>query len=68
MRKDKLEEVRKRLRYADTEERVIKVNGIVKTVATVNKHTGEVLEVWNYIDLGKGIPPEDEQETSNTNQ
>lgn len=66
MRREKLEEVRKRLKYADTEERVIKVSGIVKTVATVNKHTGEVLEVWNYIDLGKGIPPE--EETSNTNQ
>jgi hypothetical protein len=60
MRNEKLKEVKKLLRYADTEERVLKVDGIVKTIATVNKHTGEVLETWNYIDLGEGMRPESE--------
>ena len=60
MRQKRIDKIRQLVKQCDTEERVIKVSGIVKTVATVNKHTGEVLEMWNYIDLGKGIPPEDE--------
>ncbi len=60
MRQKRIDKIRQLVKQCDTEERVIKVSGIVKTVATVNKHTGEVLEVWNYIDLGPGKKPDDE--------
>jgi hypothetical protein len=60
MRQKRIDKIRQLVKQCDTEERVIKVCGIVKTVATVNKHTGEVLETLNWVDLGAGKKPESE--------